>query len=324
MPQAQAPRAVQQLKDRLVALGPRHWLTRLALWGVGFRHGWQINFSQNAIEMRKGNRRLILPDREYINIPMIAAGGMLARICFDTTTPDRRGAFDVWDYSRPGWRKYRQSGLDFYMPAIPEEESQDAYTHWYTPQPGDVVWDVGAHAGQTTYFLSRMVGPEGKVLAWEPDPANVACLKHNIERHGLHNVTVIAQAVADVTGPVAFHMDGTMGSGIVNYLPYQGARHAVTIDAVTLADACRIYGLPDYIKMDIEGAELAVIRAAVPFLREHPIHLAVETAHVVDGRFAYVELEPLLRECGYTVESSLDFECWYTWARPPARVAVTS
>jgi len=315
--------ALQQLKDRLVVLGPHHWITRLALQGVALKNGWKLQFRENAIDLSKGNRRLVLPEREYINVPMIVSGGMLAEVCFDTTVPERRGGIDVWDYSQPGWRTYRLSGLEFYMPAIPEEESQEAYTHWYTPRPGDLVWDVGAHAGQTTYFLSRMVGPEGRVLAWEPDPVNVACLERNIERHGLSNVTVVRSALAGTSGPVAFHMDGTMGSGIVEYLPYQSARRVVAVDALTIPDACGVHGVPDYIKMDIEGAEIAVIRASVGFLREHPIHLAVETAHIVDGRFAYFELERLLGEAGYQFESSLEFHYWYTWARPGAAVPLT-
>jgi len=40
----------------------------------------------------------------------------------------------------------------------------DAYTHGYAPQPGDVVWDAGAHAGATAYFLAQMVGPAAESM----------------------------------------------------------------------------------------------------------------------------------------------------------------
>jgi precorrin-6B methylase 2 len=50
-----------------------------------------------------------------------------------------------------------------------EEDSMDAYTAAYRPQPGDVIWDVGAHAGATSYFFAQMVGPAGRVYAFEPD-----------------------------------------------------------------------------------------------------------------------------------------------------------
>ena len=44
-----------------------------------------------------------------------------------------------------------------------EDDCMDAYTASYRPGEGDVVWDVGAHAGMTTYFLSQMVGATGRV-----------------------------------------------------------------------------------------------------------------------------------------------------------------
>ena len=64
----------------------------------------------------------------------------------------------------------------------------DAYTHGYVPQPGDVVWDAGAHAGATAYFLAQMVGPSGKVYAFEPDQNNYNYLLQNIELHKLPSV----------------------------------------------------------------------------------------------------------------------------------------
>ena len=56
------------------------------------------------------------------------------------------------------------------------------------PQPGDVVWDVGAHAGLSAYHLAQMVGPSGKVYAFEPDAINYEFMVRNIETHQLANV----------------------------------------------------------------------------------------------------------------------------------------
>jgi len=64
----------------------------------------------------------------------------------------------------------------------------DAYTHWYLPGAGDVVWDAGAHAGASSYFLAQLVGPSGKVYAFEPDDDNFEYLLRNIEMHHLTNV----------------------------------------------------------------------------------------------------------------------------------------
>lgn len=57
-------------------------------------------------------------------------------------------------------------------------------------RPGDTVLDVGANIGLHTLHLSRAVGPHGTVHAFEPDPANLALLRRNVEHNGCHNVIV--------------------------------------------------------------------------------------------------------------------------------------
>ena len=75
----------------------------------------------------------------------------------------------------------------------------EAYTAAYRPQSGDVVWDVGAHMGMSAYLLSKMVGPSGKVYAFEPDETNYKYLLLNIERHALSNVTPVKAALSGYT-----------------------------------------------------------------------------------------------------------------------------
>ena len=70
----------------------------------------------------------------------------------------------ILDFSKPSLHRYRKSGTAFYFPSVPEDDVMDAYTHGYMPQPGDVVWDAGAHAGASAYFLAQMVGPSWQGL----------------------------------------------------------------------------------------------------------------------------------------------------------------
>jgi FkbM family methyltransferase len=71
-------------------------------------------------------------------------------------------------------------------------------------EPGMHVADVGAHIGFDTMLMSRAVGEAGKVIAFEPDPANMVRLKRNVELNALKNVTLIENAVSDRFGTARF------------------------------------------------------------------------------------------------------------------------
>jgi len=72
----------------------------------------------------------------------------------------------------------------------------------------------------------------------------------------------------------------------------------------------------DLLKMDIEGAEVAMIDSAQSFLKTHPIHFAIESYHRIDGELTYKPLERLFSSIGYSVRSSNEFGQMFTWAQP--------
>ena len=307
---------IQALKRKLVALGPHHWATRASLRLAGLRSGWRLRFTSDAIHMRQGHRELVLPLRDYVSVPMMFS---YSALYFETMVPRVENGMEIWDYSKPGCHKYRRSGIEFFTPALPEEDIFDAYTHWYTPAPGDTVWDAGAHAGVTAYALSKLVGPSGKVIAFEPDAFNYAWLLKNIERHGLTNVVPVQKALAGWTGTAQFQMLGTMAAGLTDYLGYpDSGANCQSVPTLSLQDACAEYGVPQFIKMDIEGAEVAVVQSAIEFLKRTPIQFAIESNHPVNNRMTYLDLDELFPKAGYESRSSAEYELWYTWARPAA------
>ena len=168
----------------------------------------------------------------------------------------------------------------------------DAYTHWYLPRAGDIVWDAGAHAGASSYFLAQMVGPSGRVY----DSSRTTIILSTccgILMHHLANVVPVKKALSGKTGTVMFDMEGNMCSGIGDYLVYPDSRHLKAVPTLSIADACSEFGtFPAYVKMDIEGAELASIREPAEFLKSHPIHFAMETNHLVDNEYTYKSLDP--------------------------------
>src|SRR6476660_6456407 len=66
---------------------------------------------------------------------------------------------------------------------------------------GDVVWDIGANVGEYTFQLSRLVGPTGRVIAFEPIGYNFDTLHATIKRGHLVNVTAHKMAISDYSGP---------------------------------------------------------------------------------------------------------------------------
>lgn len=133
--------------------------------------------------------------------------------------------------------------------------------------PGSTVLDVGANVGAYAMLFGQWVGPEGRVFAFEPAPEARRGLERHVALNGLQaRVVVRGEAMAATTGLARFRADGPHGDN--GMLP-QG--HSTTVDAdrivevaTTSIDAfCRAHGLrPGFIKVDVEGAELDVLRGA--------------------------------------------------------------
>jgi FkbM family methyltransferase len=309
-----AATSLQAIKSSLERRGPDSVFVRAALKAYGRLHGFKVRFTEDRISIKHGERDMILSSTYYVQVPIMME---CYNLFFDTVASVDADHGEVLDFSRPGVHKYKRSGIAFHFPSVPEDDAIQAYTHWYVPRLGDVVWDVGAHAGATTYFFSRFVGPEGRVYAFEPDDRNYEYLLRNIAMHQMTNVVPVKKALADHTGTTTFHMDGTMNAGIAEYLVYKETGRDHVVPTIDVADACEEFGsVPAFIKMDIEGAEVAVVRGAESFLKRHPIHFAIETYHRLNYEYTYKTLERLFPAIGYEVMSSNQWGQMFTWARP--------
>ena len=227
-----------------------------------------------------------------------------------------KGANAVLDFSKPGLHQYKKSGVSLWSPGMVEEDSMDAYTAGHKPKPGEVIWDVGAHGGVTSYFFAQMVGPTGRVYAFEPDDHTYDYLLRNIELHKLENVIPMKKALAEKTGKALFSMDGSLGAGLTDYTDTADKREIREVDTISFSDACREFGIPAFVKMDIEGAEIAVIAGALSVLKENPIHFAIETEHRVHGEYTSVPITRMLSEIGYKAWSAPFAGQQFTWGEP--------
>jgi FkbM family methyltransferase len=125
-------------------------------------------------------------------------------------------------------------------------------------RPGDVVLDVGANIGVYSIRAGKRVGPNGRVLAFEPLPAALDKLKRNIYHNNLNNITVLELAVGDYEGEATLY-EGERQSSASFFRSTCGPSHNVqvrTIDSVV--NELHLMRV-DWVKMDIEGAEATAL-----------------------------------------------------------------
>ncbi len=144
--------------------------------------------------------------------------------------------------------------------------------------PGDVVYDVGANVGYFTLLASRLVGPTGRVVAFEPNPTTLSRLRHHLALNDATNVTVVPVGLADRDGEAEFHSVAGANSGASSLRALDDS----TVSRIELARLDRLVDelglrLPDFVKLDIEGAELVALRGMATTLQHAPrVQLLVE------------------------------------------------
>ena len=130
-------------------------------------------------------------------------------------------------------------------------------------QKGMVVLDVGANIGYFTLIAAKLVGEEGKVFAFEPEPYNFDLLARNLKLNGYHHVIPIQKAISDKNGRATLFLDKTqwgqhsLSRG--NVTNFSG--NSVEVEVQTLDDFLKDFGhRVDFAKIDVQGAESAVIQ----------------------------------------------------------------
>lgn len=139
-------------------------------------------------------------------------------------------------------------------------------------RPGDGVIDVGANIGQYTRKLSELVGPNGRVFAFEPVPDTFDILTTNMATLPLNNVTLFNAAASDRAGIVGMAVP-QLPSGLGNY--YQAAITTGKSDFTVFGfplDAIRPQIRMSLVKIDAEGHEHSVLLGMRQIMeRDHPV-----------------------------------------------------
>jgi FkbM family methyltransferase len=174
----------------------------------------------------------------------------------------------------PGMRKTFQA---YALNRIHEETTTNLFKK--VVKEGDVVIDLGANIGYFTLLAAKLVGPTGKVFAFEPEPKNFSYLKKNVELNNYTNVIIEQKAVSNYNGETKLficpydsgHHTINRPNGIEAYrLGRSGEITSIDIEVVTLDNYLRNKtDRVDVIKIDVEGAEALVFEGMKEILSKN-------------------------------------------------------
>ena len=135
---------------------------------------------------------------------------------------------------------------------------------------GMVVIDIGANIGYYTLLLSNLVGNEGKVFAFEPDPYNYNLLCKNIKVNGCRNVIPVQKAVFGKSGKTELFLDKSNLGGHSLSEANVDKRASITVEATSLDDYFKNTDYKiDIVKMDVQGSEMEVLKGMTNMLNRN-------------------------------------------------------
>lgn len=145
-------------------------------------------------------------------------------------------------------------------------------------QPGWTAIDVGANIGYFTLLMANRVGPQGKVIAFEPLIENFSILRENIKLNGHLNVVVENLALMSRTGRIELR---SATPGAITWVAsvrvdQNSAVESESVEAISLDEYVEKKGIAkvDFLKIDVEGAEESVLDGATSVLnRDKPVLL---------------------------------------------------
>jgi FkbM family methyltransferase len=125
---------------------------------------------------------------------------------------------------------------------------------------GDVVYDVGANVGVYSIILSKVVGNNGKVIAFEPEKESLIRLEQNIKLNSLANIIVIDKALGEKDESANLYISGTTGNfSLVNIYDKEAKSESVEIvNGDSFVNQQKLL-IPKAVKIDVEGYEYSVL-----------------------------------------------------------------
>ena len=216
-------------------------------------------------------------------------------------------------YPRPSIRYVTRGALNYRLDI---SDYQDWLVYWgvrtnrpvelYSlAAPDFVAFDVGANLGEVSLTLASLVGPGGRVFAFEPDPQSLEKLKRNIALNSLTNIVTCGHALGAETSTLLMQVTcaGNRGGNSVVTEAHQGETFPVRVDTLDHVVEEQQLTRLDLVKIDVEGFERSVLAGARGAIARFRPLLFVEVcdAHLVAHGTSAGDLIRDLQGLGYGV-----------------------
>jgi FkbM family methyltransferase len=201
---------------------------------------------------------------------------------------------DVYSSSdKKSWKIYTKNPLYFIVKDV------DRYEKFYKVSKGDLVFDAGANEGILTLIYSKKVTSSGKVFAFEPDKINIKNFYYNLSLNkNTSNIRLEEKGLWNKTETIEFFEAGTVGSSVFcqDKKSMKKFISAISIDDFVLTQ--KITKL-DFIKMDIEGAEIKALEGSRYTIISLKPHFSIASYHLVENEVTYKKVEEFFTEMNY-------------------------
>lgn len=175
-------------------------------------------------------------------------------------------------------------------------------------QPGDTVWDIGAFIGMFTVLASRRVGPEGRVVSFEPEPSTWQRLQANCKLNQCENTSLFNAALADHSGEGMIYPSRENENAIHSLQHNEQLQdQGIPVRLYSATELIREHDVPfpDAIKLDVEGAECLVMRGMKDILstpRCRFLFMEVHPRDLPGFGHSVEDVHRLLEETGFVIE----------------------
>jgi len=215
-----------------------------------------------------------------------------------------------------------------YCPSTEEDfilmtEREDNILKYFQPNKGDVVIDVGAHLGRYAFISANRIGKKeggGKVIAIEAYPQVYQQLNKNIRLNRFDNILTLNCAafskkdkiklfVREESTLTVYSPHNTVMVGRNELSPYiSKTRRSVEIEANTLDNIVNLleisYSKITWIKIDVEGAELEVLKGAHNILssKDKGLNILIEVHHLQENKNQYEDVMAILKKYNFKLK----------------------
>jgi len=216
----------------------------------------------------------------------------------------------VYEVEYAGVKVKRRGGLEMLRARAFNREEKDFLAT--LPVHGSTVYDVGAHIGILTVAFARLVGPNGCVVAIEPNPDNCRSIREHLDLNRVTTrVEIVPVGVGDesAAGELVVRKEGT-GTGTLDHhisdqIISEGAYDVVPVDVYTIDELVDEWDLPvpDVVKLDVEGFEFQALRGMANTVRaSNPsLYIEIHGAGGVEKDANISRVVDLLRDWDYQI-----------------------